>query len=96
MIKNPQPIESPTSGSGSGQGMKELDTAIAVLGQINVLIPIGIALGRTLVDLIQNRASSGGVTVEEAKAAIAGFRQVSTQVRQSTEEWLDTHPRTEE
>ena len=76
----------------------KLDEAIAVLGQLNALIPIGFLLGKSLVDLVQGAIAKGNVpqaTKEEALAAIASFQTASADVRQTAEEWLDAHPPTD-
>lgn len=89
-----QPLLSPNDGAGSGPGMKELDQAIAVLGQINILIPVAYGLGKTLASLVKEAVTSGDPkTVEEARAAVAKFDAISAEVRQTAETWLDTHPR---
>ena len=74
-------------------GVPELDRAIAVLGQINILIPIVYGLGKTIAGLVSHHAASTDpATVEKAHAAIAGFAAASAAVTATGQEWLATHP----
>lgn len=94
-MKMTLPLYSPADSGGTGQGLKELDQAIAVLGQLNILIPVGYALGKSIVSLV--KGGLGGAdpaTIAQAQAAVAGFEAASADVRQTAEAWLETHPRT--
>lgn len=79
----------------AGAGIASLDQAIAILGQINILIPIGYTLGKSLAEFIRNALNHPNVpqaTKEEALAACEAFSAASANVRQTAETWLDTHP----
>lgn len=76
-------------------GLPALDVAIATLGQLNALLPAGIGLGITLVQLIRQARARGEISAEQANALIDEFKRVSQQVYDTANEWLATHPRTE-
>lgn len=81
--------------ASSGQGLPALDQAIAILGQLNAFLPMGIGLGVQLVQLIRNARGSADVPPEEVERVIEEFRRLSSEVRQTADEWLAQHPRTE-
>ena len=83
------------AGDTNSKGSVALYEAIAVLGQINILIPIGFALGKSLVELVQTAIHKGNVpqaTLEEAQSAVDRFSGASQEVSDIAQNFLDNNP----
>lgn len=80
--------------SPTGQG-DFLDKAITITEKLNQLLPGLLGLGAGVAALILKAKADGRITPEQedrARQALAAFEKVSTEVRQTAEQWLAEHP----
>ena len=83
-----------SAGSGA-TGNPSIQAALTIISQLNVLIPVAITAGSTIIGLIQEARRRGEVSESEAEAAVARFTEVSRELRENAEQWLRDHPPTE-
>ena len=70
------------------KGIPALDQAIAALGQINIMIPIALAAGSAIANVVRNFRDESPAAAE----AIAEFEARAREISATAQSWLNEHP----